>query len=100
MSKTRKVYIGIEGKVYEAPEKVARLAAKSGEDVKISPPIDVLEAHFSNATIKSIKQMLAGEAAFTLKSDEDIERHIDEVFGKQDRRCKKKNLRSPIRKTS
>ena len=83
MSKTRKVYIGIEGKVYEAPEKVARLAAKSGDNIRISPPIDVLKERFSPATIRSIKQMLAGQSASVLKTREDIKEWLDKMHGEE-----------------
>ena len=82
MSK-RKVYVGIEGKVYEVTENVARLAAKSGDDIVVSAPIDVLEAHFSQTTIKSIKQMLASKAAFTLSSGDDVRKYVDELRARQ-----------------
>ena len=79
---TRKVYVGMDGGVYEAPKNLAEMAGKVG-NVKISPPIDVLEANFSPATIRSIKQVLAGKYVDEMSSDEDITKWLEEFHGKE-----------------
>ena len=81
MSKSRNVYVGIEGSVYAVPEKVGEFLVKTGADVKVSPPIDVLKRVFKPATIRSIKQMTAGQSVRTMDSDEDIKAFMDEIFG-------------------
>jgi len=77
MSSSRKVYVGIEGEVHVVSEENGQLLAEAG--YKVSPPIDVLEKRFRPSTIRGIKQMLAGQAATVIDSDEALDEWLDKM---------------------
>jgi len=60
-------------------EKESQLQAQT-EGVKLSVPIDGLKKRLRPSTIRSIEQMLAGQAATVVDSDEELDKWLDKMF--------------------